>query len=75
MRNLLLNNHHVLWVVDWGFSGLYPPWFEFIGMRFAAQKDRDPQSWQRCIKYMADPAFEIEVWMKKIGYDLSDMSQ
>ncbi|PBL00320.1 hypothetical protein ARMGADRAFT_1159667 [Armillaria gallica] len=44
MRNLLLNNHHVLWVVDWGFSGFYPPWFEYLGMRYAAQKDRDPES-------------------------------
>ena len=30
MRNLLLDDHHVLWVVDWGFSGFYLPWFECI---------------------------------------------
>jgi len=69
MRNLLLDKNHVLWVVDWGFAGFYPPWFEYLGMRYAAQKDRDLESWQQCIKYMAEPALEFEEWMKRIGYD------
>jgi hypothetical protein len=44
--NLLLEDHHVLWIVDWGFSRVYPPWFEYLGMRYAAQKDKDPERWQ-----------------------------
>ncbi|KAK0433944.1 hypothetical protein EV421DRAFT_2011387 [Armillaria borealis] len=72
MRNLLLDNHHMLWVVDWGWSGFYPPWFEYLGMRYAAQKDKNPESWQKCIRYMAEPAFEVEEWMKRIGYDFTD---
>jgi len=64
MRNLLLDDECVLWVIDWGF----PPWFEYLGMRHASQKSKDPKSWQVCIKHMAEPAFEVEKWMKKIGY-------
>lgn len=44
MRNLLLDDQHVLWVVDWGFSGFYPPWFEYLGMVYASQKDHDLES-------------------------------
>ncbi|KAF8972793.1 hypothetical protein BDZ97DRAFT_859313 [Flammula alnicola] len=73
MRNLLLDNHRVLWVVDWGFSGFYPPWFEYLGMRYAVQKDKDPESWQKCIRYMTEPAFEVEEWMKRIGHDFADL--
>lgn len=68
MRNLLLDDEGVLWVIDWEFSGFFPPWFEYLGMRYASQKDKDPKSWQECIKYMAEPAFEVEEWMNKIGY-------
>ncbi|KXN92401.1 hypothetical protein AN958_07019 [Leucoagaricus sp. SymC.cos] len=73
MCNVLLDNRGVLWVDDWGASGFYPCWFEYLGMRYAAQKDGDPESWQNCIEYMAEPAFEIEEWMKRIGYDYADL--
>ncbi|KAK7695667.1 hypothetical protein QCA50_000303 [Cerrena zonata] len=73
MRNILLDENHVLWIVDWGFAGFYPPWFEYLGMKYASQKDQNPESWQRSIKYMAEPAFEIEEWMKNIGYDYSNL--
>lgn len=75
MRNLLLDEHRVLWVVDWGFSGFYPPWFEYLEMRYAAQKDHDPESWQKCIQYMTEPAFEVEEWewMKRICHDFTDV--
>ena len=68
MRNLLLDDQHVLWVVDWEFSGFYPPWFEYLGMRYAAQKDKDSESWQKWIGHMAEPAFKVEEWMNRIGY-------
>ena len=73
MHNLLLDGQHVLWVVDWGFSGFYPPWFEYLGMRYAAQKDKDSKSWQKWIGHMAEPAFKVEEWMKRIGYGFPDL--
>jgi hypothetical protein len=73
MRNLLLDDQHVLWVVDWGFSGFYLPWFEYLGMRHAAQKDKDSESWQKWIGHMAELAFKVEEWMKRIGYGFPDL--
>ncbi|KAK7695665.1 hypothetical protein QCA50_000301 [Cerrena zonata] len=72
MRNILLDENHVLWVVDWGFAGFYPPWFEYLAMLYASQKDQNPESWQRSIKYMAEPAFGVEEWMKELGYGFYD---
>jgi hypothetical protein len=69
MRNILLDNDGQLWIVDWGFSGFFPAWFEYLGMRFAAQKDHECSSWLNAIKFMAQPAFEMERWMARIGYD------
>ncbi|KAF9811149.1 hypothetical protein IEO21_06602 [Rhodonia placenta] len=40
-RNVVLGDDGKLWMIDWGSSGVYPPWFEAGGMLFA-----DPQpSW------------------------------
>ena len=69
MRNILLDDDKRLWIVDWGFSGFFPTWFEYLGMRFAAQKDHECSSWLDAIKFMAEPHPEIESWMVKIGYD------
>ena len=41
-------------------------------MRYAAQKDKDPESWQKCIGHTAEPAFKVEEWMKRIGYGSPD---
>ncbi|THH17241.1 hypothetical protein EW146_g3538 [Bondarzewia mesenterica] len=69
MRNILLDDDGRLWIVDWGFSGFFPTWFEYLGMLFAAQKDRERRGWQMMVKFMTEPAFEVERWMAKIGYD------
>jgi hypothetical protein len=39
MRNILLDDDGMVWVVDW--AGFYPTWFEYLGMCFAAQKDNE----------------------------------
>lgn len=73
MRNLLLDDNDTLWMVDFGWAGFYPRWFEYLAMGYAAQKDRNPESWLNSVKYMAEPAFEIQEWMKRIGYDGADI--
>ncbi|OCH86603.1 kinase-like protein [Obba rivulosa] len=32
-RNLILGDDGKLWLIDWGSSGVYPPWFEYAAMR------------------------------------------
>ena len=71
MRNILLDHDGQLWIVDWGWAGFYPTWFEYLGMRLAAQKDNEPVEWQTAIKFMAEPSFEMERWMASIGYSFA----
>ena len=47
-------------------------WFEYLGMKSAAQKDGNPaQSRENSVQFMpvVEPVLEIEEWMKRIGYD------
>jgi thiamine kinase-like enzyme len=73
MRNILLDDEGRLWLVDWGWSGFFPTGFEYLAMRFAAQKDQEPQDWQTSVKFIAEPSFEMERWLVEIGYDYADL--
>lgn len=44
--------------------------FEYLRMEFAAQKDGIPESWTDSVQFLS---WEIEEWMKGIGYDYSDL--
>ena len=68
MRNILLDQDGQLWIVDWGWAGFYPMWFEYVGMWLATQKDGYPDDWQTAIKFMIEPLFDMEIWMASIGY-------
>ena len=48
-------------------------WFEYLGMKFAAQKNGNPaQSRENSVQFMVvEPMLEIEEWMKRIGYNYS----
>ncbi|TFY51305.1 hypothetical protein EVJ58_g10638 [Rhodofomes roseus] len=41
MRNVIVGTDGRLWLIDWGCSGVYPQWFEYVGM----QVDNEPRSW------------------------------
>jgi hypothetical protein len=69
MRNILLDHDGCLWIVDWGWAGFFPTGFEYLAMRFAAQKDKEPIGWQIATKFIVEPSFEMERWMARIGYD------
>jgi hypothetical protein len=56
MRNILLDDDGMVWVFDWGWAGFYPAWFEYLGMRFAAQKDNETLGWQLATKLIAEPS-------------------
>jgi hypothetical protein len=40
LRNIMLGHDGKIWLVDWGFSGFYPPWFEYIAAMSAAENDK-----------------------------------
>ncbi len=40
-RNILLDRHNQIWLVDWDFAGVYPKYFEYASM----YKFNMPESW------------------------------
>jgi aminoglycoside phosphotransferase (APT) family kinase protein len=71
MRNVILGRDGRVWLVDWGLSGFYPPWFEYVSMVYAAERDGAPESWNRLIPLIGDPLFEHMRWMDRIVEALS----
>ncbi|KIM78722.1 hypothetical protein PILCRDRAFT_824158 [Piloderma croceum F 1598] len=45
MRNIIVDRDGKLWLVDWEWSGFYPPFCEYIATKNAAFNDRAPRSW------------------------------
>lgn len=39
LRNLLLDDHGNLWLLDWAFSGAYPPYFENANIKWKTTSD------------------------------------
>ena len=66
MRNVILGSDGRVWLVDWGLSGFYPPWFEYISMVYAAERDMVPDSWNCLIPLIGDPLFKHMRWMDRI---------
>jgi hypothetical protein len=65
--NILLDDNGELWIVDWAWAGFYPRWFEYIDMRFASQRDDDAKDWQYAVRFMAEPAFDVEAWLRGVS--------
>ncbi|KAF9811160.1 hypothetical protein IEO21_06613 [Rhodonia placenta] len=48
-RNVVLDENGKLWLIDWGCSGVYPPWFEAAAMLYT-----DPQAcWWTWVRRLA----------------------
>jgi thiamine kinase-like enzyme len=55
-----------LWLVDWEWSGFYPPFCELISVQSAAINDRGPKSWWDYIPLITGPWFKEQ---RMLGLD------
>ena len=72
MRNILVGDDGKLYLIDWAFSGFYPPWFEFVNWRYWLQEkfggkatdfERNDWLWNLLIPFMTlGPYFRQEKW-------------
>lgn len=58
MRNVLVSGDGTVWLIDWDWSGFYPPYFEHIAAALAAYNAPGiPWMWKRCVPFITDPFF------------------
>ncbi|KAI0777645.1 kinase-like domain-containing protein [Trametes elegans] len=72
MRNIIVGDDGRLWLIDWGFAGFYPPWFEFVNLRLSwlcekARERRRDWLWDLCIPFICGPYHWQEWWYEYMG--------
>ncbi|KIM44979.1 hypothetical protein M413DRAFT_25370 [Hebeloma cylindrosporum] len=74
-RNFIVGDDGYLWLVDWAWSGFYPPWFEFVAMRRQSENEegvtgqKNPK-WDAMIPFVCGWFFTQERWIARIGRSL-----
>lgn len=70
LRNIVLGEDGQVWIIDWGFAGFYPEFFEYANMDMAANCDPNevPLSWKRCIPFITDPYHARSLWLTGFYY-------
>ncbi|KAI5987222.1 kinase-like domain-containing protein [Pisolithus albus] len=72
LQNIILGDDGRLWLVDWGWSGYYPPWFEFVATEIQAEEPiisgTDDELWMKLVPFICGPYFAQTKW-------LTDMSR
>ncbi|KZT25351.1 kinase-like protein [Neolentinus lepideus HHB14362 ss-1] len=54
LRNLILGKDGRLWLIDWGFSGVYPQWLEYAAMMaYSYKRGPEPKLWFWLTPFMA----------------------
>ncbi|EJU00538.1 hypothetical protein DACRYDRAFT_54027 [Dacryopinax primogenitus] len=73
MRNIRVSKDGTVWLLDWGFSGMYPQWFEYVGMmKYRAWIDPHPWLWMFCIPFMAGWYHKQASFLDKIRIGLQN---
>lgn len=67
-KNILLDDHGVVWLINWSRAGFYPSWSEYLGIQFGADIYSHTKSWKYCVKYMTQPDFQVEKCMREMGF-------
>jgi hypothetical protein len=60
-----------LWLIDFGFSGFYPKYFEYIAMERAERDHGRGPLLQVLIPFITDPYFKEKRWLTQVAYTMS----
>ncbi|KAF5316472.1 hypothetical protein D9619_006598 [Psilocybe cf. subviscida] len=74
-RNVIAGDDGRLWLIDWGWSGFYPPWFELVAMTNQVENEQcvgwhDP-FWTLMVPFVCGPYFKQQTWVLDAAYGLS----
>jgi hypothetical protein len=68
-----LGNMVHLWIVDWEWTGYYPPWFEYVAMRWQNEDDNvsgtNNEFWEASVPFICGPLvyFKVERWLWRMS--------
>ncbi|KAI0046957.1 hypothetical protein FA95DRAFT_1293482 [Auriscalpium vulgare] len=66
MRNIRLGKDGTVWLIDWGFSGAFPPWFEYSGIMAYDDGRGTPKLWLKGSTFMAGCYKRQHVFLQRI---------
>ncbi|KAI5994786.1 kinase-like domain-containing protein [Pisolithus albus] len=74
LRNIILGDDGRLWLINWGWSGYYPPWFEFVATLTQAENPiisgTDDELWKSLIPFICGPYFAQIKWLEDMSWGL-----
>ncbi|KAI6106140.1 kinase-like domain-containing protein [Pisolithus croceorrhizus] len=74
LRNIILGDDGRLWIVDWGWSGYYPPWFEYVATQRQAESPiisgTDDVLWKKLVPFICGPYFTQRKWLADMSWGL-----
>ena len=73
-RNVIEGEDGRLWLIDYAWSGYYPPWFEYVAMHRQVEVERDlgfkDKFWEAMVPFVCGPYFKQERWLDRMGVGL-----
>lgn len=70
LRNVMVDKDGRLWIIDWSWSGYYPPWFEYMATLMQSQLEvacgTSDYTWKLLIPFICGPYFKQRRWMWKM---------
>ncbi|TFY52731.1 hypothetical protein EVG20_g10426 [Dentipellis fragilis] len=71
LRNIILGEDGHLWLIDWGWSGYYLPWFEYAAMERQNEDERisgtNDGLWKAFVPFICGPYFRQEEWLQRMS--------
>jgi len=71
LRNIIVGEDGLLWIVDWAWAGYYPPWFEYVAMWEQNEDERisgtNDEFWKALIPFICGPYFRQERWLSRMS--------
>lgn len=66
MDKIIIDDDGCLWLTDFGRAGVYPPWFEYCGMR-GNLYNKLPQSWKWLRRFVCGPYRDQERFLRQVN--------
>ncbi len=74
LRNIVVGEGGRLWLIDWAWSGYYPPWFEYVAMETQNEHARvsgtHDEFWKMLVPFICGPYFRQYRWLARMSLAL-----